>query len=165
VFVSNGVDDGIETVHVGSHAYGGFFNSGINFRNDLDFRVHRLRVLPDFVEEVGEGLHAKIYPLAEVGVGEVAELQVLLCIQSGGFTKRFDGVVIETGPSVLPTLEVGHPVGNIDINAVDSGSGNLPDALHVDPAPLGSVGTYPDVFIPLLDPECRSPAKNRRLSG
>src|SRR5215469_11103564 len=122
VFVSDGVDDGIEAVHVGSHPHCGFFNSRIDLRNDLDFWIHRFCILSNFVHEICERLDAKIYPPAEVWIGEVSELQVLLCIQTGLPTKRLDGIVIETGPSVLPSLEVSHPVGNVDINAVDSGS-------------------------------------------
>ncbi len=54
------------------------------------------------------------------------------------FLKAGDGVIVEAGPTVFPAIEVGHPVGNVDVDAVDAGGGDLAHALHVDLAPLGS---------------------------
>ena len=79
--------------------------------------------------------------------------------------ERLDRVLIKARPSVFPTLEVRHPIGNVDINPVNPSAGNLPDPLHINLAPLRRVRAHPYVLITLLDPERRAAAKYCRLPG
>src|SRR5437868_7126787 len=89
----------------------------------------------------------------------------MLRVKAGAFPKFGDGVVIEAGPTAFPALEVRHPVGNVDVDAVDAGGGYLAHSFHVNFAPLWCVGTHPDVFVALGNPERRAAAENGRLSG
>ena len=59
---------------------------------------------------------------------------------------------------------MGHPVGNVHVDAVDSCRGNLAHSLHVDSPPLGRKRADPDIFVAFFDPECRAPAEERFLS-
>src|SRR5262249_14628787 len=76
-----------------------------------------------------------------------------------------NGEVVETRPSVFPAVEMRHPVRNVYIDSVNSGCGNLPDALHVSVAPRLGVGTDPDIFVTWPDPECCTRGKESRFAG
>src|SRR5580704_14065107 len=165
VFVGDGVDDRIETVDIGADAYGFPFDARINFRNGFDLRIDRLRVAVNFSEEVGERLNAELHPFAEVRVGKISELEIALGVESSLLLERRDGVIVEAGPGIFPAIEMRHPVGNVDVDAVDAGGGDLAHALHISFAPLGSVGTDPDILIALSDPEGGAAAEDGGLAG
>ena len=112
-------------------------------------------------QEIGEGLNAKVNPTAKVGIGKVSQLQIFFRIESRLFFKRRHGIVIEAGPSVFPAVEVGHPVGNVDVDTVNSGRRDLPDALHVSSSPFRSIRTNPNILIAGSDPKGRAAAKDR----
>ena len=58
-----------------------------------------------------------------------------------------------------------HPVRDVDIDSIDACGRDLPDAFHVNLAPLGRKRTDPHVLVALGDPERRASAKNCGLSG
>src|SRR5205807_9897283 len=73
-------------------------------------------------------------------------------------------VVIEAGPSVLPSIKVRDPVRDVDVDPIDSRARDLPHALHVSLAPLAGIRTHPYVFIAFPDPKRRAPAEDCRLA-
>src|SRR5262249_12651932 len=130
----------------------------------LDLRIHRLRSLINLVQKVRNGLNSKIHPLAEICVREVSDLQIVLRIQPCLLAERGDRVVVKARPRIFPAIEVRHPIGNVDVDPIYPGLGDLTDPLHVDLPPLRSIRTNPDILVALSNPECRSPSENRRLS-
>src|SRR5579883_1449755 len=164
VLVSDSIHHSIELIDVGADADGFLFNAGIDFRNDHDGGIHGARVLANLAQEGGEGGDSEIHPLAKIRVREIAELQIPARIEIRLLLESGDGKIVETGPGVLPALEVSHPVRNIHINAVDAGCGDLANALHINFAPWGGVGTDPDVFITWANPKCRAAGEDGGLA-
>src|ERR1700694_3362836 len=80
-------------------------------------------------------------------------------------SERSHGVVIETGPTVLPALEVRHPVWDINIDSIDPAARNLPHALHIGLPPFGGIWTHPYIFVAFRDPEGRATPKNSWIAG
>src|SRR5437899_8751471 len=117
------------------------------------------------MHEVSERLEPELHPLAEIGVREVAQLQILLGIQPRLLPECRYRLVIEAGPSVFPSVKVRHPVRNVDIDPIDSRARDLPHPLHVDLAPLAGIRRHPNVFIALPDPKRRTPAEDSGLPG
>src|SRR4029077_16003672 len=101
----------------------------------------------------------------EVRIREVADFQGVARVQAGLLFESCDRVVVEAGPTVFPAIEVGHPVGNVDVDPVDAGGRDLTNALHVYFAPLCCVGADPDVFIAFLDPEGGAAAEDGSLTS
>ena len=93
----------------------------------------------DLGHELGDGLDAEIDPLAEVRIREVADFDISLGIETGLPPERRDGVVVEARPRVFPAIEVGHPVRDVHVDAIDACRRNLADALHVLLAPRRGV--------------------------
>src|SRR5438067_12891560 len=104
------------------------------------------------MHEVGEGLNSELHPLAEVRVGKISEFQFVLSVEPGLLLESRDSVLIETRPRIFPAFEMRHPVGNINVNAIDAASRDLPNTLHVDLAPFDRVGASPHVSVSLFDP-------------
>src|ERR1700691_2420719 len=162
--MGNGVDDRIQTVNISPDAHGLFLNTGVNFRNRLDGRIHRLRVLVSLLHEIGERLNSEIDPFSETGVRKVSQLQVFLRIKPRLLFERSHRVIVEAGPTVFPAIEVGHPVGNVHVNSVDSRGRNLPYPLHVSFSPGWRVRANPHILVTLRYPESRAASKDRRVS-
>ena len=165
VFVRNCVNDCVHLVNIRADANRFRFNAGIDFGNGLDVGIDRLRISINVGDEVGQCADAKVHPFAEVVTREVAQLQVVTRIQSGFVFEGSDCVIVKAGPGVFPTFEVRHPIRDVYIYAINTCASNLANALHVDLAPFGGEGTDPNVFISLLDPECRAAAKKCRFTG
>ena len=70
----------IQTVNVRPHAHCRLFNAGIYFRNDLDLRVHRLRLAPNLVHKIRKCLDPKIHPFTKISIAKISELQIFLRI-------------------------------------------------------------------------------------
>src|SRR5207249_6499793 len=68
-------------------------------------------------------------------------------------------------PAFLPTFEMGHPVGDVNVNPVNPGSRNLAHALHVSLTPLGGIRADPNVFVAGGNPKGRTAAEDRWLAG
>src|SRR6202021_3227131 len=85
VRVRDRVNYAVKTVDVCAHAHGLLFDSRINFRDDLDLRIHRLRVLGYLAQKVREGLNPELNPLSKRGIGKISNLQIVLCVETGLF--------------------------------------------------------------------------------
>src|SRR5438132_5829439 len=164
ILVRDGVYDRVQTVNIDTDPDCLLLDAGINFRNRLNLRVYRFRILIELTYEIDEGLNSKIDPLAEVRVGKISELKVVLRIESRLLLESRDCIVIETRPGIFPAFEMRHPVRNVNVNAVDAGPRDLPDTFHVDLAPFPRIRSHPNIFVSFLDPKCGSAAKNRRLT-
>ncbi len=73
-------------------------------------------------------------PLAKAWIGIVADLHILARIQNRfAGKKRRNRIVIEASAQLIfPSGEVGHPVRNIDIDAIDAGGPPyLADPFHI----------------------------------
>src|SRR5258708_29846573 len=160
IFMGNGVDDRIQAVNIRSHTDRFFFKARINFWDRLDGRVDRLGVDVNLVHEIGEGLNPEGDPFAKIGIGEIPNLHIFSCIEARFFSECRDGIVIKTRPRIFPAVEVRHPVGNVHVDAINSGSCDLPYTLHINLAPRRSVGTDPYIFLPFGNPEGGASAKN-----
>ena len=106
--------------------------------------------------ELGDRCDAEVDPSAEMRIREVAELQVPAGIEAGPLAEGLDGVVVEAGPGVLPAVEVGHPVGNVHVDAVDARGRDLANSFHVLLTPGLGVGRDPDILVALPYPEGRA---------
>jgi len=60
---------------------------------------------------------------------------------------------------------VSHPVGNVDVDAVNSRRRDLPDPFHVRFSPLRRIRSDPHIFISLDDPKRGAAAKDCGLAG
>src|SRR3954463_15560896 len=74
IFVRDRIHHRIQTVDVSANPHRFFLDSWINLRDGLDLRIHLFRSLIDFLEEVSEGLNAKVHPFAESRIAEIAQL-------------------------------------------------------------------------------------------
>src|SRR5437870_13831590 len=98
------------------------------------------------MHEVGEGLNSELHPLAEVRVGKISQFQFVLSVERGLLLESRVSVVIETGPRIFPAFEMRHPVGNINVNAIDAVSSDLSNTLHVVLATFHRVSSDLHVF-------------------
>ena len=78
--------------------------------------------------------------------------------------ERSNGVIVEAGPAIFPTVKMGHPIRNVYVDTIDTGSCDLPDSFHVDLAPFRGVGTDPDILVALGDPKCGASTEDGRLT-
>src|SRR4029077_838297 len=90
-----------------------------------DLRVDVLGVPIDLANELGDGLDAEIDPPAEMRVREIAHVQIAAGIEAGLPAESLHGVVVEARPRVFPALEVGHPVRDVHVDAIDTRGGDL----------------------------------------
>ena len=149
VLVGDGIGDPVQLVDVGADHHRFALDAGIDLGDGHDLRVDRLGGTINLAHELGDCLDAEIDPSAEMRVREVAELQVAPGIEAGLLPEGLHGVVVEAGPGVLPAVEMGHPVGNVHVDAVDAGGRDLAHALHVLLAPGLGVGRDPDILVAL----------------
>ena len=103
-----------------------------------------------------EGVDTEIEPFTKIGILKVAELQILLRVQSSFIAEGGDGGIIKAGPGIFPSVKVGHPVRNVDVDTVNARCGDLPHMLHIDFSPVHGVGANPYVFVARTDPERRA---------
>ena len=97
-------------------------------------------------------------------VRKVAEGQIVLGIQTRAFLECGNGVIIKACPAVLPSIEMCHPVRNVDVDAVYTCARDLSNSFHVDLAPFSGIRTDPDIFVALVNPKGSSTSENRGLS-
>ncbi len=96
---------------------------------------------------------------------EISELQIVARIETGLTAERRYRCVVETGPGILPASEVGHPVWDIDVDAIDAGGRDLSHALHVERTPVLGIWTHPRILFAIFDPEGSLRIKNCGLAG
>src|SRR5262249_30371197 len=152
-------------VDVGAETHGFLLNAGIDFRNNHDGWIDLTRILTDFAHEVRKRRNAKIDPFAKIRIGKIPESQVAARVEAGVSAKRSERKIVKARPGVLPSVEMGHPIWNIDIDAVDAGCCDLADSFHIDTPPRCRVGADPDVFIAFADPEGRPSGKDSWFAG
>src|SRR2546426_12820126 len=73
--------------------------------------------------------------------------------------------IVETRPTVLPSIKMRHPVRNIHVNAINAGRCDLSHPFHVDLAPFGCIGSDPDILVALANPKSRATPEGRGLPG
>src|SRR6185437_5446406 len=164
VFVRDSIHYGVKLIHICAHSRGRLLNSRIDLGDGNAAGIAGLYVGVDLFHEICDGLNAEIDPATEMGVGDIADPDIVTRIETGFATKRSDGVVIETRPAFLPTCEVRHPVRDVHVHAVDAGSGDLADDAHVSLTPFGRKRGHPDILISLPDPEGLPAAEDCRRS-
>ena len=164
ILVRNRIVHGVQAIYIRAHAHRFFLDARVNLRNRFDLRIHSLCRLVDLPHEVGQRLDPKIDPATKIWVREIAQLQFAPRVQPGLLTEGRHGRIIEARPTVLPSIEVRHPVRDIDVDAVNARCGDLPHSLHINLAPLRRVGTDPHILVTLNDPEGITTAKDRGLA-
>src|SRR5439155_9573832 len=142
-----------------------FFDARVDFRNGHALGIHGLRVLINLSHEVRDRLNAEIDPSNKARIVKVAKLDISSGVQASSLFERRDGVFVKACPAFLPTFEMGHPVGDVNVNPVNPGSRNLAHALHVSLTPLGGIRADPNVFVAGGNPKGRTAAEDRWLAG
>src|SRR5262249_3847118 len=131
VFVGDSVHYAVHLVDVRADHHCFALDAGVNFRDDHDVRIDAASLFANLSHEVSHGFDTEVDPLAEIRVVGVAKLQVFLGVETGLFAECGDGRVVKAGPRLLPAFEVRHPVRDVHVDTVDSCSGDLPHAFHV----------------------------------
>src|SRR5271156_3246942 len=145
VFMGDGIYLGIELVDIRTNPRRLRFDTRIDLGDERYRRVDSDGVAADLGKKVSDGLNAELDPLAETQVVIIPDLYVLARIEAGLRLEGSNRVVIKAGPAIFPSGKVGHPVGDVDVNAINAGAGNLADALHVYLAPIGCIGADPHI--------------------
>src|SRR3954468_19421589 len=120
VLMCDGVDNWVKFVNVGAYSKRFFLDTGINLGDGFDTRIHRFCILVDLAHELRNCLDSEVDPFAKVRVSEISNLQILAGVQASLLTECRHCVVVETRPTLFPTLEVRHPVRDIDVNSINS---------------------------------------------
>ena len=139
----NRVHHPVQAVHVGSYPYRLLLNPRINFRNRLDLRVHRFRVLSISCMKSVKVWILNSTHLRKLGSEKSPSFKSFFASSPVCFFERRYRVVIEAGPGVLPSVKVRHPVRNVDVDPIDSRARDLPHPLHVNLAPLAGIRASP----------------------
>ena len=104
ILVGNGIDVRVYLVDIRAHAGRLLFNTRIYLGNNRDAGTHLRRIGANLDEEIRDRADAKIYPLAEVCVLEIAELQILARIEAGVAAECRDRRIVKAGPAYPPSL-------------------------------------------------------------
>src|SRR5580704_6598344 len=164
ILVRDGVHHAVQAVNVCANSNGFFFDARINLRNGFDLRIDRFRTAVDLTQKICERLNSELNPLAKRRVRKISQLQVVLRVEPGLLLERRNRIVVKARPGIFPSVEMRHPIRDVDIDSVNACGRDLPHPLHISLPPLGGVRTDPDVLVAGANPEGRSPAENRGLA-
>src|SRR5439155_23445992 len=136
---------------------------GIKCWDRLALPIQRLWRAINLRHEVREGLNSEFNPLAKIRIAERTQFQIFLCVQPRLLPEGGDGVIVETRPTLPPSIRMRHPVRNIHVNAINAGRCDLSHPFHVDLAPFGCIGSDPDILVALANPKSRATPEGRGL--